>query len=183
MKKLAMVLVLGASMISVPALAASGDVSGNVTITGAVASKCQFVTNSATITIVPDMAAADGTLDASTVNGQSATLNGWCNKTASTMSVNATQLTNSTVASVQPGFVREVTYTATADAFDFNNAAISGGSATDSNSTDGTDGTAVNVNMFRGDIKVTLSNAATASGLLAAGSYSGNVKVTLSPAI
>lgn len=181
MKKIAIVLALGASMASVPALAATSPVSGTVDISGTVASKCQFVTASATITIIPDMAGSDGTLDASTVNGQSANLNGWCNKTASTMSVNATQLTNTAVATAEPGFVRAVTYTATADAYDFGGSTVIG-TAIDNTSADGLDGVSANVNMFRGNIKVTLSNAATAAGLLAAGTYTGQVKVTLSPA-
>lgn len=185
MNKLAIVLALGASMASVPALAATGDVSGNVTVTGTVASKCQFTLASEAI-VVPELAGADGTLDAATVNGQTKNLAGWCNKTASTMAVNATQLINSDVSALalQPGFVRAVTFTATADAYDFNDAAIAGGSTSDSNSADGLDGaTPANVNMFHGKIKVTLSNAATATGLLSAGTYTGNVKVTLSPAV
>lgn len=182
MKKFAMILALGASAVSMPAFAA-GEVSGNVTINGAVASKCLFTTASATITI-PELAGSNGALDPATVNNQAATLAGWCNKAASTMSVDATQLTNQDVsaAALQPGFVRAVTYTATAVAKDANGTAITGGTATDTNSTDTLSGTPAPVGMFRGDIVVTLSGAATGSGLLSAGNYLGNVKVTLAPA-
>ncbi len=178
MKKFAIAAALGALTVSMPAFAA-GDVTGNVTVNGTVASKCQFTTNSATITI-PELAGTDGKLLASTVNGQTATLVGWCNKSASTIAVNATSLSNTSVATAAAGFARVVDFAATAKAY---NGTTLVGTASDANSADATAGAAGNVTMFRGDITVELSAAATAADtLLTAGSYQGNVAVTLTPA-
>lgn len=177
MKKFAIAAALGALTVSMPAFAA-GEVTGTVTVNGSVASKCQFTTNSATITI-PELAGADGKLDAATVNGQLATLAGWCNKSASSISVNATSLTNGITAA--PGFTSAVDFAATATAYDKNGASV--GFATDSNSADATASGLTSVSMFRGDIKVELSAASTTvDSLLTAGAYQGSVAVTLTPA-
>lgn len=179
MKKFAIAAALGALTVSMPAFAA--DVSGTVTVNGNVASKCLFTTGAATITI-DELAGADGKLDAATVADKTATLAGWCNKSASKISVDATSLSNTTAAPA-PGFTRSVNYTATATAYGADSVSV--GSATDSNSTDATAGTAASIPMFHGDIKVVLSSASTttATDLLAAGAYQGSVKVTLTPGV
>lgn len=180
MKKLAMVLVLGASMVSVPALAAPGDVSGNVVVTGSVASKCAMTTSNGVITI-GELADGTGVINSAAADGKTATLVGWCNKAGSTMSVTSTQLTHKTLATVSDGFVRQVTFNAQAVAKSATGTTV--GTATDLDSTDTNAGTGANVGMFHGDIVVSLSNLGTATGLLAAGDYEGNIKVTLTPAV
>ena len=157
---------IAATAFATPALA----VDGTVTINGAVAPRCLFTTPSATITI-PELAGADGKLDASTVNGQSATLVGWCNGSAATMRVLASPLDNA--GSGGTDFDTRVSYTATAVAN-----AVSASDTT----TDVAAGTAQNVGLFSGNVVVTLSAAATPGGkLMLAGAYTGSTVVTLSP--
>ncbi|HVR89803.1 MAG TPA: hypothetical protein VHG29_01760 [Novosphingobium sp.] len=163
------------ALLASPVLAQSST--GNVIVNGAVASRCLFTTNSKTITITElaqtGTGAGAGSLDAATVNGRNETLVGWCNSSASTMTVTATPLTN--VASVATGFVNRVDYTATANANSVN--------ATDTSVGALAAGTPANVGLFTGNVLVTLSAASTAAGLLVAGAYAGNVAVTLAPAI
>lgn len=178
MKKLAIVLALGAAVVSAPAFAA-GEVSGDVKVTGTVASKCMMTTTNGLIEI-GELADSNGAINSAAADGKSATLVGWCNKANSTMSVTATQLTHKTLATVADGFVRQVNFTAQAVAKSALGATV--GTATDTNATDATAGTPATVGMFKGDIVVSLSNLATDTGLLAAGDYEGNIKVTLAPA-
>lgn len=172
MRKLLALAALPAILAASPALAQSGA-TGTVTIDGSVAGRCMFTLPNATISLGELSLSSNGRLDVSKVNGRSATLNGWCNGTASTMSVTTTQLTNTVTATT--GFDNRVDYTGTAVA----NAA----SASDSSLTAGA-GTAVTVGQFSGDVVVTLSAASSpTNGLMVAGSYTGNVQVTLTPAL
>jgi hypothetical protein len=104
-----------------PVLAQSGTTTGTVTIDGSVAPRCLFTTSNAVIN-AGELAqggtgAGAGKLDASKLDGQSRTLVGWCNGTASSMSVEAFPVVNTTVTSAPPaGFDRVVNYTATATA-------------------------------------------------------------------
>ena len=163
-------------LIAVPAMAQSAT--GTVTINGSVAGRCLFTTNSKTITI-PELSntgtgASAGKLDPATVNGRNETLIGWCNSSASTMTVTSTALTNT--ATAPTGFDNRVDYTATANANSVN--------ATDSSVGALSAGTPQTVGMFTGNILVTLSAASSpTSGLLVAGAYTGNVAVTLSPTV
>lgn len=172
MRKLLALAALPAILAASPALAQSGA-TGTVTIDGSVAGRCMFTLPNATISLGELSLSSNGRLDVSKVNGRSATLNGWCNGTASTMSVTTTQLTNTVTATT--GFDNRVDYTGTAVA----NAA----SASDSSLTAGA-GTAVTVGQFTGDVVVTLSAASSpTNGLMVAGTYTGNVQVTLTPAL
>ena len=164
------------TLIAAPALAQSST--GNVIVNGAVAGRCLFTTDSKTITItemaLPGTGGTAGKLDASKVNGRNETLVGWCNSSASTMTVLATPLTN--VASAATGFDNRVDFTATANANSVN--------ATDSSVGASASGASVNVGQFTGNVLVTLSAASSPnSGLLVAGAYTGNVAVTLSPTV
>jgi hypothetical protein len=161
-------------LFAAPALAQS---TGTVSVDGSVADRCLFTTASATISLGELSQSGDGAgagkLDPSTVNGESATLNGWCNGSAATMTVEAQPLLNVDAASAPTGFDRRVDFTATATA----------------NEVDGTDtstaagaGTAVDVGLFTGAIPVVLSAASSpTNGLLVAGAYQGQVLVTLTP--
>jgi hypothetical protein len=161
-----------AALAAIPAAASAQDATGTVAINANVAPKCLFTTPSATITI-PELAGADGKLDAATVNGQTRTLVGWCNGTAATMAVAATPIT--TPASGGTSFDNRVDYSASALA----NAVT----ATDTSTIVGA-GPPQTVGVFSGDIVVTLSSAASPGGkLLLAGAYTGNVTVTLSPTV
>lgn len=172
MRKLLALAALPAILAASPALAQSGA-TGTVTIDGSVAGRCMFTLPNATISLGELSLSSNGRLDVSKVNGRSATLNGWCNGTASTMSVTTTQLTNSVTATT--GFDNRVDYTGTAVA--------NSASASDSSLTAGA-GTAVTVGQFTGDVVVTLSAASSpTNGLMVAGSYTGNVQVTLTPAL
>jgi hypothetical protein len=168
------------ALLAMPVMAQSADSTGTVTINGAVGARCLFTLPSSTITIpelsVQGAGSNAGKLDAATVNGQTRTLQGWCNGTASSMKVEAFPLMNTSYTAAAPaGFDRRVDYTATAAANSQN--------ATDSSLTAGA-GVPANVNLFTGDVVVTLSAASSPTGgLLVAGNYSGYVEVTLSPSI
>lgn len=171
MRKL-ILLALPAALLAAPAFAQSG-VTGTVDINGTVAGRCMFTLPNATISLGEISLVTNGKLDASKVNGKSATLTGWCNNTAATMAVTTTQLTTATAATT--GFDNRVDYTGTAVA----NAV----SAADSSLTAGA-GTASTVGQFTGDIVVTLSGASSPnSALMVAGTYNGNVLVTLTPTV
>ncbi len=163
------------ALIAAPAFGQTADVTGTVTIDGSVAGRCLFTTPNDTISLgelaLGGTGATAGQLDTSKVNGQTATLVGWCNNAAASMSVTTTELTNPAAAAT--GFDNRIDYTATATANSV--------SANDSSLTVGA-GSDENVGMFIGDIDVVLSAASTPnSGLLVAGDYTGNVVVTLSP--
>lgn len=161
-----------------PALAQTAT--GTVSIDGSVAGRCLFTTPSATISVgemaLQGTGTTAGKLNAAVVNGQSRTLVGWCNGSASTMSVETQALVNTGFAPAAPaGFDKRVDYTATAvaNAVSANDTSLSAGA-----------GAASTVGLFTGDVVVTLSAATSpTSGLLIAGGYQGQVLVTLSPAI
>jgi hypothetical protein len=170
MRKL-LILAVPALLAASPALAQSAT--GTVAIDGSVANRCMFTLPNATISLGEISLVSNGKLDPAKVNGKSATLTGWCNGTASTMSVTTTQLTTATAATT--GFDNRVDYTGTAVAN-----AVSG---SDSSLTAGA-GSPVTVGQFSGDVVVTLSAAASpTNGLMVAGTYTGNVQVTLAPAV
>jgi hypothetical protein len=162
------------------AAAQTAPAQGEVTIVGRVADRCLFTLPSKVIDLGElALAGSDpsaGRLDPSRVNGASETLEGWCNGTAATMTVEALPIANITFTAAPPaGFDRVVNYTATATAN-----AVAG---TDTSITAGT-GSAVSIGMFTGTIPVTLSAASTPSnGILVAGDYQGLVRVTLSPSV
>lgn len=161
------------ALLASPALAQ--DATGTVAIDGSVAGRCLFTLPNQTISLGEiALAGADGSagrLDVSKVNGRTATLVGWCNHTAASMSVTTTELTGPALTAT--GFDNRVDYTATATA--------NSTDASDTSLTPGA-GSAATVGMFTGNILVTLSNASTPTGgLMVAGGYTGNVQVTLSP--
>ncbi len=160
------------ALLAAPAMAQTA-VDGTVDINGSVAGRCMFIVPNKTISLGEISLASNGKLDVSKVNGRSETLTGWCNNTTAAMTVTATQLTNATTAPT--GFDNRVDYTATA---------VTGStSANDSSVTAGA-GPASSVGLFSGDIVVTLSNASTPNnGLMVAGTYNGNVVVTLTPTV
>lgn len=160
------------------AAAQSAPAQGEVSIIGRVTDRCLFTLPSKIIDLgelaLPGSNASAGRLDASRVNGASETLEGWCNGTAATMTVEALPIANVSFTAAPPsGFDRVVNYTATAIAN-----AVTG---TDTSLTSGA-GNAVTVGMFTGTIPVSLSAASTpSSGILVAGDYQGLVRVTLAP--
>ena len=172
-------LMIASALLLTTAAPAFAQDSGEVEITGSVADRCLFTTTSDTIEL--NELAADGTgasagkLNADAVDGATATLKGWCNGTAATMSVKAVSLSNvDHTGTVPTGFDTVITFTASAEA---NNV-----TATDEDSTDIDGGDEVDVSLFTGDIDITLSDAATPDGgLLVAGDYEGQVHVTLTP--
>lgn len=162
-----------AMMLAALAPAAHAD-TGTVTVDGSVAARCQFTTNTATITIA-ELADDSDVLAPGNVNGQQATLVGWCNGTKSTMTASGASLKNVTAATT--GFSNQVDFTSTATEGEV--------SATDTDSTDGLAGSPSTVGIFTGDITVALSDAAThgsPADKLVAGAYTGSVLVTLAPA-
>lgn len=169
---------LGLALCSQGLAAQSAPVEGEVTIIGRVADRCLFTVPSKVIDLgelsLPGTDGSAGRLDASKVNGASETLEGWCNGTAATMTVEALPIANvSFTASPPSGFDRVVNYTATATAN-----AVAG---SDTSVTSGA-GSAVAVGMFTGPIPVALSAASSpGSGILVAGDYQGLVRVTLAP--
>lgn len=171
MRKL-LVLVLPAALMASPALAQSG-VNGTVSIDGFVSGRCMFTLDNASISLGDIALASNGKLDPSKVNGRTATLIGWCNNTAATMAVTTTQLTTSTAAAT--GFDNRVDYSAKA---------VANAVTTSDDSISAGIGAASTVGLFTGNILVTLSGASSpTNGLMVAGKYTGDVKVTLSPAV
>lgn len=161
------------ALLASPALAATGEATGTVDVTGSVAGRCMFTVDSKTIDLGEISLAADGKLDPSKVNERSETLTGWCNNTAATISVLATELTNTTAAPT--GFDNRVNYTATAKAGDIE---------AQDDTLDPSAGAASSLGLFAGDITVTLSGASSPNNaLMVAGDYSGNVVVTLTPTV
>lgn len=158
-----------------PALA---QATGTVDIDGSVQDRCLFTSPSATISVgelsQSGTGANAGKLDPSKLDGQQRTLVGWCNGTAAKMSVEALPLLNGDFVGTAPsGFDTRINYSATASA--------NGVEASDGSATAGA-GSAVNVGLFAGDVVVALSNSNTpGGGLLVAGGYSGEVRVTLTP--
>ncbi len=174
-------ILLAAAAIGALCVTSAQAVDGTVNINGSVAAKCTFTTDSATINL-GELAGANGTLDTSVVNGKNATLNGWCNGVASTMTVNAAPIAHTTVATAPAGFARRVDYTATASLSSASLATTVNG--TDSSAGALAAGTPVLAGLFSGPITVTLSAAASAEnagGIMVAGSYTGLVTVTLTP--
>lgn len=169
--------ILAAAALAAPLFAgtAQAQVTGTVDIEGFVARRCVLTLSSATISLGEMAQAANGRLNSSVVDGQNRTLTGFCNGTAATMTVEALPLLNITSPGAPPaGFDNRVDYTATATA----------------NSVDGTDtsiapagaGTPVGIGAFTGNILVTLSaSSSPSSGILVAGTYQGQVRVTLNP--
>lgn len=177
MKNLMIAVIGVAACAASPALAQSAT--GTVAIDGRVAGRCLFTTPSETISVgemaVQGTGGTAGTLNKGAINGQSRKLVGWCNGSASTMSVETQALVNSGFAPAAPaGFDKRVDYTATAVAGAVN--------ANDTSLTTGA-GAASPLGLFTGEVAVTLSAASSpTSGLLIAGGYLGQVLVTLSPA-
>jgi hypothetical protein len=170
------VLVLASgALIAAASPAFAQSVTGTVNVTGSVAAKCKFVTASADLPL-GELANSDGGLDTAKVNSQSATLNGWCNNSAATLSVKATALTGSQAVTggAETAFTNRVDYTATVSA---NSASFSDASSDELASADAT------VNMFSGDVVVTLGSSSAASKKLVAGDYTGKVEVILTPAV
>jgi hypothetical protein len=161
------------ALVASPALAE--DATGTVDITGSVAGRCLFTTPSGLIELGElSLGGSDsnaGRLDDSVVNGESATLVGWCNGSAAGMYVEAFPLLNS--APDATGFTNRVDFTATAEANE---------AEADDTSTDDGAGDTVSVGMFAGNVVVTLSDASAPSNdRLVAGDYDGSVVVTLTP--
>ncbi|MFI4933451.1 MAG: hypothetical protein ACHP7N_02425 [Caulobacterales bacterium] len=171
--------ILGLSIPTIAAATPTG-VTGTVTVDGAVAARCQFGAGGAALINIPELSdTTTGELNPSTVNGQSAQLQGWCNGTNSTMTVQADPLLNA--GSAPSGFSNHVDFTATATAHP------TGGdkSASDTTTVAGA-GTPVTVGIFSGNIDVVLSLAASnpaAPAKMLAGAYAGDVLVTLTPGI
>jgi hypothetical protein len=184
MRSLSLLLAVAALAVPTMVLAAAVDTaSGTVGVDGSVAARCQFTLASATITI-PEMSdttsgATAGQLDPAKVNGQHASLTGWCNGSASTMQVQAFPILSTDVTGAPPtGFTNRVDYRATATAHptaDSNVPAFA-------DSTSANPGASVAVGVFSSDIDVTLSAASATNGAkLVAGAYQGSVDVTLTP--
>lgn len=182
MNKLVLAALAASAAISAPALATTNDI-GTVNVSGTVAGRCLFTTNSQTITIAELAKSGSdtnaGKLDPTSLVNQTKTLVGWCNKSASTMTVTAKPLLGSTGAP-NSYFDDRIDLTATAVA--------NGQTATDSSSGETVNsyvaGSAVTVGTFSGNVVVTLIGAATPNnGILTAGSYTGSVDVTLAPAV
>lgn len=168
-----LILALPALLAASPALAQSGTATGTVLIDGTVTGRCMFTLPNKTISLGELSLLSNGKLDVSKVNGRSETLNGWCNNTAATMTVTTTQLTTPT--SAPSGFDNRVDYTATATA---------GAISTNDTSLTAGAGASSTVGLFSGDIVVVPSAASSPNnGLMVAGTYTGNVVVTLTPTV
>ncbi|MCX8476452.1 MAG: hypothetical protein MT490_11710 [Sphingomonas sp.] len=168
---------LALPLIAVPAAAQS---TGTVDVNGSVADRCLFTTPSAVIALgeisLAGSGAGAGRLDPSRIDNQTRDLVGWCNGTAATMTVEAHPLLNLDYGGAPvAGFDTRVDYLATAVA--------NSASATDSSTMASPGaGSPVNVGLFSGNVRVSLSQSSTpGNGLLVAGNYGGMVIVVLAP--
>ncbi len=166
---------IAVAAVATPSFAA--PVTGTVDITGSVAPRCKFTTANAEVLLGELADNANGGLNATIVNGNLRTLKGWCNNAAATVSVKATAITGDqpVTSGAEASFTNTINFTATAVA--------NGKPPFTDDSTDADAGLAQNVNMFSGDIEVTLSGADAAGKLLVAGDYTGKVEVILSPTV
>lgn len=183
MKKLIIAALAASVSLSAPAFAAANE-TGTVTVTGSVAGRCLFTTNAQTIT-VGDLAktgsdANAGKLDSSVLINQTKTLVGWCNKTASTMTVTAKPMLGTTPAP-NGSFDNRIDLTASAVA---NGQTATDGSAGETVNSYVASSPATTVGIFAGNVVVTLTGASTPNnGILTEGTYTGSVDVTLAPAV
>ncbi|MGN6357478.1 MAG: hypothetical protein ACTHLU_08370 [Novosphingobium sp.] len=172
MRKLT-ILAVPAALAAVPALAQTSDVTGTVVVSGSVAPRCQFVAPTSVNLPLGELAqSGNGELDTTKVDNQSRTLNGWCNGASARIWVEAQPLTNTASAGTSGSFTNVVDYTATATA---------GSAAPNDTSASPGAGSPVGLGLFSGDINVVLTASTAGGKKLVAGSYNGNVIVTLSP--
>ncbi|MFL6845709.1 MAG: hypothetical protein ACJ8ER_12600 [Allosphingosinicella sp.] len=168
MNKLALFAAAAAAATAAPAFA---QATGEVDVDGYVDDRCQFAILGHAIIDLGEISDDDGSLDEAAVDAGTATLQGWCNGSASTMWVEAFPLINTAVAS--PSFDNRVDYRATATA---------GNAAPVDDTTDAGAGAEVPVGLFNGDILVDISNSSSPNNaLMVAGDYVGSIVVTLAP--
>ena len=167
-------IVMAALALPFAASSASAQVTGTVNVDGTVANRCSLSINSATISVGEMSLPATGKLNTAVVDGQNRNLTGFCNGAAATMAVEAQPLLNISSPGAPPaGFDNRVNYTATA--------AAGAANGTDSSIVAGA-GSPVALGQFNGDILVTLSaSSSPTAGILVAGTYQGQVLVTLNP--
>jgi hypothetical protein len=168
---------VAANAITTVGPAAAGPVTGNVQINGTVQARCLFTTGTVTINL-GELTQTDGTLDPAIVNAGTANLVGWCNGSASTMSVLSSPILLQGVHTTPTGFTDTVNFTGTATT----NSASGGGPVSASDSTLAAPSAAAAVGLFSDNIVVTLSSASSPAGKMIAGAYQGSVAVTLTPA-
>jgi hypothetical protein len=161
----------GAALALGGAAPAFAQATGEVDVHGYVDDRCQFTSLGDTVIELGEISGEDGKLDEAAVDAGTATLQGWCNGSASTIGVEALPLLNA--ASASPSFENRVDYRATATA---------GSAAPIDDSTDAGAGADVSLGLFSGDIVVDISNSASPSdGRMVAGDYVGSIVVTLTP--
>jgi hypothetical protein len=150
---------------------AFAQATGQVDVNGYVDDRCQFVTIGNAVIDLGEISGTDGKLDTATVNAGQATLQGWCNGSASTIGVEAFPLLNAAAGAAS--FDKRVDYQATATA----------GTAVPTDlTTDAGAGTPVALGLFNGDIVVDIdSSSSPTNGLMVAGDYVGSIVVTLTP--
>jgi hypothetical protein len=161
----------GAALAFSGAAPAFAQATGEVDVNGFVEDRCQFTTIGDAVIELGEISDEDGRLDEAAVDAGTATLQGWCNGSASTIGVEALPLLNAATGAAS--FDNRVDYRATATA---------GSAAPIDDSTDAGAGTDVALGLFNGDIVVDISNAASPNdGLMIAGDYVGSIVVTLTP--
>jgi hypothetical protein len=165
-------LLLGSALVAFGGAApAFAQATGQVDVTGHVDDRCQFVTIGNALIDLGQISGTDGKLDTAVVNAGQATLQGWCNGSASTIGVEAFPLLNAAAGAT--GFDTRVDYQATATA---------GTAVPEDLTTDAGAGTPVALGLFNGDIVVDInSSSSPTGGLMVAGDYVGKIIVTLTP--
>lgn len=180
-----------AALAAASALAASpafAQASGTVDVTGTVASKCATVGTIAGTISLGELAKANGTVEATFGNNSGGLARQFtvrCTGANPVLSVNASPLVNSAVASPAAGYTNTVHYTATLSAAA---AGTSGAvaSAADASNTSGATTASLNgrLSAAANNVSLVISNGNTtdAAAVLEAGSYAGSVAVLVSPA-
>lgn len=176
------------ALVALPATAAAQSTeNGTVDVVGTVRSVCILGDPTPALVDLGQLSAASGprTGRVAVIPPQTVTLPGsFCNFAGSAVSISATALTAADATTPQAGFARAVNYTATATGW-----AAGASLATTGAARDGTGPTAEGTGATQplpqvADISLTLSSfIAPGDQILVSGNYSGNVIVTLGPAI
>jgi len=189
MKKLAYLSLAAASAIALASPAAAQTVTGTVDITGTVAAKCLVVpANSSTFAAsvnLLELAKADGTLEDSAVlesrfTAATGSLSAKviCTSATPTVAVTASPLLN--VATADPGYTNRIDYTANIDVV-----TVSGSvDVDDLSSNPAATSTTLSARLANSPDNVTVDASAftaTSGALLVAGTYNGQIVVTVTP--
>ena len=185
MKKIALAALTAAAAL-VSAQPAFAQASGTVQVSGTVAAKCSAITPISGTISLGELAAANGTVDgtfAGNVGGLTKQFSVRCTGANPNLSVKALPLVNAAVTTPATGYTNTINYTATMTA-----TKAGGGStslthvSSNTNATTGAIGDRLSAAANNVTLAISAGTTADAGAVLEAGTYSGSVALTVSPA-